>query len=62
MYLLDELSLSVLDLVYLHHAGSSGEVAQADELRAARDPLTVEHGVVQTLLDVRDDLRFRQRR
>lgn len=52
----------MLQLVDLHHSGSPGEVPQTDEARAPRDPLTVEHRVVQTLLDVRDDLRLRERR
>lgn len=56
--LFDQLQLPVLDLVDLHHSGSSGEVSHTNKLGAAGNPSALEHRVVQTLLQVRDDLRL----
>lgn len=58
VYLLDKLSLSVLHFIYLHDSGSSGKAAQTDKLRAAWNPFTLKNGVVQTLLNVRNNLRL----
>lgn len=56
LHLFNKLQLSVLQLVDLDHPGSSRKVAQTHELGAAGDPLTVEHGEVQTRVSMRDDL------
>lgn len=58
----DQLQLAVLDLVDLQDSGSSGEVSHTNKLSAAGNPPAVKHRVVQTLLDVRDDLRLLERR
>lgn len=62
LHLLDKLHVSVLNLVHLQDSSSSGEVSHTNKLRAARNPLGVEHRVVQALLNMRDDLRLFQRR
>lgn len=48
----------MLYFIYLHYSGSSGKVPQTDKLGAAGNPFTVKHGVIQTLLNVRNDLRL----
>lgn len=58
----DQLQLAALDLVDLQDAASSGEVSHAHKLGAAGNPPAVKHRVVQTLLDVRDDLGLLERR
>lgn len=60
-HLFDQLQLSVLDLIDLHDSCSSGEVSHTNELGAAGNPSAVKHRVVQTLLDVRDDLWLLER-
>lgn len=62
MYLLYELSLALVNFIYLNHSGSTRKVSQTDKLRAAGNPFTVKNRIVQTLLNMRNNLRLVQRR
>lgn len=46
----------MLNLINLHHSGSSGEVSQTYKLCTAWDPFAVKYSVIQTFLNVRYDL------
>lgn len=60
-HLQDGLQLVLGEFVDMQGASVSGMGAKDDNLGAARHPLHVEHGEVETLLDVRYDLWLVQR-